>query len=119
MGGHLVNLTIAATATGVVDLNYRQVNADSIVLISSNKAVTVSVYDGMGGTDPLEAVGAVPYVVGGSSIPIYDEVGASYAVAAGTNTKIRIARKEVGDWIKLSVGNTEVTAATVSIYGSF
>lgn len=113
-------LSIAGSGNETLDVNLRQLGQEYlIILIDSDNDLTVDIVDGLGGNDDNQTTDqAVPTVLGGSAVPVYDGTAASYTVTGGTVKKILVERRRCGDWISLLITNLEGTTATVTIYGS-
>jgi hypothetical protein len=109
---------ISATATAVVDFNWRDVTQDGVIYIKSTINLSVGITDGVGGQDPAQVTAACPYVLGGSSIPIYATTPSLYSVPANTVHNIAFIRDQLGDWLKITISNLDATSGTVSIYGT-
>ena len=120
----LINsLAVAASAVKVVDINWNMVRKDNSIFIDSTSSGTLVLFDGCGGDDPTQTHGTapsqmmgLPYVLNGSSVPVYDETGSSYSIVANTTKKIVIKRNEISNWIRFQFTDGGA-GGTVNVYG--
>jgi hypothetical protein len=113
-------LSVTVAANEEIDLNVRRVKNDFVLLIESDKDLTIAITNGFGGSDPAneDSAGALKYVEGGSAVPIFSEVPVEYTITGGTKEEILFVRAELGDWVRLDITNDGVGDATVNLYGT-
>lgn len=117
MSSHMITFTLAASASAITDFNWRSITSNALIIVESSGNLTLNIKNGLGGPDSTATTAAVPYVTGGSDVPVFEYSGTDYTIIANQPKAILLDRDEIGNWLRFT-STDGGSGATVTITGS-